>query len=59
MGSPVIATRPTMTMMMEMTIATIGLLIKNFDMVTYLFSDGVGEGFASVLPESPEAAAGF
>src|SRR5271170_5319125 len=31
-GRPLIVTRPTMTMMMEITIATIGRLIKNRDM---------------------------
>jgi hypothetical protein len=31
-GSPRIATMPTMTMMMEITIATIGRLTKNFAM---------------------------
>jgi hypothetical protein len=31
MGNPTIVTRPTMTMMIEITIATIGRLMKNFD----------------------------
>jgi len=37
-------------MMIEMTIATIGRLIKNFDMAGYLFSAWAGAtGFASGL----------
>src|SRR6267378_2640648 len=32
MGSPTIVTSPTMTMIMEITMATIGRLMKNFDM---------------------------
>jgi hypothetical protein len=46
------------TMMMEMTIATIGLLIKNFDMVGYLFSAGAGvAGFFSGVAVSWAAGA--
>ena len=37
MGRPRMATMPTMTMTMAMTIATIGRLIKNLAMVGYLF----------------------
>jgi hypothetical protein len=33
MGSESIVTKPTMTMMMEITMATIGRLMKNLDMV--------------------------
>ena len=33
MGSESIVTSPTMTMMMEITMATMGRLIKNLDMV--------------------------
>ena len=56
MGKPTSATIPTMTNMMEITMATIGRLIKNFDMATYPFSflasaEGLPSGFegASVL----------
>src|SRR5512146_1037244 len=37
MGSPSIATTPTITMMIEMTMATMGRLMKNFDTATYPF----------------------
>ena len=39
MGSPSIATTPTMTMRMEITMATMGRLIKNLAMGDYLFFD--------------------
>ena len=56
-GRPRMATTPTMTMMMEMTMATMGRLMKNLDMAAYLFSglrwaSGFGPAFwdASGLP---------
>ena len=43
------ATMPTITITIEMTIATIGRLMKNLDMAIYLGSDFVvGAGLASV-----------
>ena len=48
MGRPRMATIPTMTMMIEMTMATIGLLMKNLAMAGYLFP-GLGLGLASGL----------
>ena len=42
MGRPDMATRPMMTMRMEITMATMGRLMKNLDMVSYLFSAGAG-----------------
>src|SRR5512137_2040762 len=58
MGSPDMATPPRMTMNIEITMATIGRLMKNFDMTGYLFSAGAGAtGFASVLAAAPWAGA--
>ncbi|OPY87218.1 MAG: hypothetical protein A4E72_01521 [Syntrophus sp. PtaU1.Bin208] len=37
-GRPDMATRPTMTMRMAITMATMGRLMKNFDMADHLFS---------------------
>ena len=36
-------TSPTMTMMMAITIATIGRRMKKFDMACYFVDSGVGE----------------
>src|SRR5437870_13494450 len=48
-GSCNMATMPMITITIEMTIATIGRLMKNLDMVVYLGSDfAVGAGLASV-----------
>src|SRR5213594_525952 len=48
-GSWIMATMPMITITIEMTIATIGRLMKNLDMVVYLGSDfAVGAGLASV-----------
>src|SRR5438093_13775448 len=47
-GSCTMATMPMITVMIAMTIATIGRLMKNFDMVIYLGSDfAVGADLAS------------
>jgi len=42
-GSPAMETSPTMTMMMAITIATIGRRMKKFDMACYFVDSGVGE----------------
>ena len=42
MGRVVMATMPTMTMRMAMTMATMGRLIKNFAMADYLFAGAAG-----------------
>jgi hypothetical protein len=42
MGSPSMATSPTMTIRIEMTMATMGRLMKNFDMVLTPCSAGAG-----------------
>src|SRR5713226_9146100 len=47
-GSCTMATMPMITIMIEMTMATIGWLMKNLDMAIYLGSDfAVGAGLAS------------
>ena len=54
MGSPDIATRPMTTMRMEITMATMGRLMKNLAMVSYSFLvAGAGDGFFSDGGEVP------
>ncbi len=54
MGSPDMATAPRMTMKIEITMATIGRLMKNFDMAGYLLS-GAGAGAGAGAGLSPES----
>src|SRR5512134_2861297 len=60
-GSPVMATRPTIVVRMAMTIATIGRLMKNRAMTDYLFPPlaGAGGGVDGGVPAgaAPSAAA--
>src|SRR5690349_13736879 len=42
-GNPTIVTSPTMTMMMEITMATIGRLIKNLDIRSFTAAGFTGE----------------
>jgi hypothetical protein len=49
-GSPDMETRPTMVIRIEMTIATIGRLMKNLDMAAYPLLAGAGvAGLSSAL----------
>ncbi len=49
-GRPAMETRPTITMMMAITIATIGRRMKKFDIACYFVDSGVG---AAADVESP------
>ena len=47
MGRSDMATRPTITMRIEITMATMGRLMKNRDMAAYLFSARMAGGAAA------------
>ena len=53
-GRPAMETRPTITMMMAITIATIGRRMKKFDMACYFVVSGAGEveGLADPVAEA-------
>jgi hypothetical protein len=57
-GSPDMATRPTMVIRIEMTMATIGRLMKNLDMAAYPLLAGAGAAGAAGLAGLAAAALG-